>query len=295
MRAKVLAPGAYDVAAADTVRGSLNVGKTGEEEDGEIKFRSPAEEGPPPLDFNPRVHSVTIQQDSTVFPEVFFPSEKGGTASWVRHWSAYWVKPRTRSSVCKILTSLSRSGTPVTGMIRFGLLTFLWTLLGLLALRASAASAQAPADCDTTYADARTAYYAAEFDRAEQLLRPCVRQPTVPDSMRVRLYRLLSFVYLGQNDSTAARRSVESLLDLRPTYTPRPSRDRPDFVALVKRAKAARKARATAKTDESDRRWVRWALGIGAAVLGTAAVLLFGGGDSDDGPQPLPRPEPPPE
>ena len=180
-------------------------------------------------------------------------------------------------------------------MIRFGVLALFWMLLLGLALTAPPASAQAPANCDTTYAEARTAYLAAQFDRAEQLLRPCARQPAVPDSMRVRLYRLLSFVYLGQNDSTAARQSVESLLDLRPTFTPSTGRDRPDFVALVERAKAAREARASATTDESGRRWLRWTLGVAAAALGTAAVLLFGGGGSDDGPQPLPRPEPPPE
>jgi hypothetical protein len=107
------------------------------------------------------------------------------------------------------------------------------------------------------------------------------------------MYRLLSFVYLGQNDSGAARRAVESLLDLQPTYTPNPAEDRPDFVALVQKSRKARQAKAG--TKENDRRWVRWALGAGAAAVGTAAVLLLRGGGSGDGPEPLPRPQPPPE
>jgi hypothetical protein len=103
------------------------------------------------------------------------------------------------------------------------------------------------------------------------------------------MYRLLSFVYLGQNDQAPARRAVESLLDLQPTYTPDPAEDRPDFIALLKKAKKSRRA----KADEEKRRWLRWTLGAAAAALGTAAVLLFGGGDSEDGSDSLPRPPSP--
>ncbi|MFB6279711.1 MAG: hypothetical protein ABEK75_09410 [Salinibacter sp.] len=155
----------------------------------------------------------------------------------------------------------------------------------------SPAQAQTPASCDTSYVQAEKAYYAADFETAATLLRPCARKPSLPDSTRAQMYRLLSFVYLGQNDPETARRAVESLLDLRPSYTPRPAKDRPDFIALVEKAKAARQK--TANTDENDRRWVRWTIGIAAAALGTAAVVLFGGGDSDGGPDPLPPPPSP--
>lgn len=159
---------------------------------------------------------------------------------------------------------------------------------------ASATRAQTPASCDTTYTQAKEAYYAADFETAITLLQPCARATSLRDTTRAQMYRLLSFVYLGQNDQAAARRAVESLLDLQPAYTPNPSEDRPDFVALVRKAKKAR--RKTADAEENDRRWVRWGLGaVAATAAGTAAVLLLGDGGSGDGPESLPRPQPPPE
>jgi hypothetical protein len=140
---------------------------------------------------------------------------------------------------------------------------------------------------------AEEAYFATNFETAEALLRPCAQRTTLQDSVRARMYRLLSFVYLGQNDEPAARRAVESLLDLQPKYTPNPSEDRPDFIALVRKARKAR--RATAESEESNRRWVRWALGSAAAIAGAVTVLLLRDGGSDGGSDRLPRPEPPPE
>jgi len=158
---------------------------------------------------------------------------------------------------------------------------------------ASTARAQTPASCDTSYAQAEEAYYAADFETAIALLRPCARAPALRDTTRAQMYRLLSFVYLGQNDEAAARRAVESLLDLQPAYTPTPDRDRPDFISLVQKAKKERRARAEA--EDENRHWLRWTLGVAAAALGTAAVLLFGDGGSGNGTDSLPPPEPPPE
>ncbi len=181
-------------------------------------------------------------------------------------------------------------------MCRIGLLPALgWLIVGgaLLVGSASAVQAQTPTPCDTSFAQAQEAYYAAEFEAAVARLRPCAQERTLPDSVRARMYRLLGFVYLGQNDEAAARRAVESLLDLQPEYVPDPAQDRPDFVALVEQAKKRRRARAEAQENEN-RRWLRWTLGAAAAVLGTAAVLLIGGGDSGDGSELPPPPSPPP-
>ncbi|MEF8864230.1 MAG: hypothetical protein V5A20_00545 [Salinibacter sp.] len=154
--------------------------------------------------------------------------------------------------------------------------------------------AQTPASCDTSYTQAQEAYYAASFETAIALLRPCAQQPALPDSARARMYRLLSFVYLGQNDQNAARKAVESLLDLRPAYTPNPAQDRPDFVSIVRTAKEERTAQ---NAEDGNRRWLRWVLGAAAATaLSTAvALVLGGGGGAGDEADPLPRPEPPPE
>lgn len=169
-------------------------------------------------------------------------------------------------------------------------LCFGFAVLGI----ASPVQAQDVAGCDTSYTRAEEAYYAAEFESAVAELRPCAQNPTLPDSVRARMYRLLSFAYLGQNDELVARQAVESLLAVNPDYVPDPAQDRPDFVAIVEKVKKERTAQAAADED-GNRRWVRWTVGIAAAALGTAAVLLFGGGGSDNGPEPLPRPEAPPE
>jgi cellulase/cellobiase CelA1 len=170
-----------------------------------------------------------------------------------------------------------------------------WLLaIVVVAGSASIARAQTPASCEASYVEAKEAYYAAEFETALALLRPCAQEPALQDTTRARMYRLLGFVYLGQNDRAAARRAVESLLDLQPAYTPNPAKDRPDFVALVRKAKKARRAQAEA--DEEGRRWVRWALGAAAAAAGTAAVVLLrDDGGSGGGNDSLPRPAPPPE
>ena len=163
-------------------------------------------------------------------------------------------------------------------------------LLVLIVFAASVSSSQAqtPTSCDTSYTEAEDAYFAADFETAAALLRPCAQEPSLRDSTRTRMYRLLSFVYLGQNDQAAARRAVESLLDLQPSYRPNPSQDRPDFVSLVRTAKEERRAAASA--DDEGRNWLRWTLGLTAAALGTAAVLLFGDGGSGDGSDSLPLP-----
>lgn len=167
-----------------------------------------------------------------------------------------------------------------------------WVLTVLLmSVGAAKVQAQTPASCDTSYAEAQDAYYAADFETAAALLRPCAQEPSLRDSSRARMYRLLSFVYLGQNDQAAARRAVESLLDLQPAYKPNPAQDRPDFVDLVRTARKERQAEASA--DDEGRNWVRWTLGVAAAALGTAAVLLFGDGGSGGGSDSLPPPPTP--
>jgi len=180
-------------------------------------------------------------------------------------------------------------------------------LLGMLSVavflvsgEATEVQAQTPASCDTSYAQAQEAYYAANFEPAVALLRPCAQHSTLSDSTRARMYRLLSFVYLGQNDQNAARQAVESLLDLRPDYTPNPAQDRPDFVSIVRMAKEERRAqreRTAQNAEEGGRRWLRWAIGAATATaLGTAVALVVGDGESGgDEPDSLPRPEPPPK
>jgi hypothetical protein len=153
--------------------------------------------------------------------------------------------------------------------------------LAWLLLAGPGAHAQSAPTCTAAYAQAEEAYFAAEFERAARALQECLREQPPSDSTRLRVYRLLSFAHLANNDRAAARRAVESLLDIRPTYAPDPSRDRPDFVTLVRTAKRARQP-PDPTTKAQDRDWVQWVIGgVAVAAVTTVAILLLGGGDGD--------------
>ncbi len=160
------------------------------------------------------------------------------------------------------------------------------------------AAAQDPDDaCASAYAEAEEHYFAAEFDAAIQLLRTCLDTADLDVPARVRIYRLLSFAHIAQGNDQQARLTIQSLLDVQPDYTPDPSRDRPDYVELVREIKAERPA----PSSEGSRRWVRWTLGsAGAIAAGVLTAVLVGGngnGDGDDdGLSDLPdQPPPPPQ
>jgi hypothetical protein len=141
--------------------------------------------------------------------------------------------------------------------------------------------AHAQDQCQTEVRQARERYLSAEFDPAVRLLRTCLEEADdLADTTRVQMYRLLAFAHLGQGNDADARLAVESLLDIRPAYTPDPESDRPDFVRMVRDVRNRRKA--LASSDGSDRRWVRWI--VGGAVVATAGIVvaLVTGGDSDD-------------
>jgi len=67
-----LTTGTYDIVVADTTRGELDV--TGDEGEAEIEFRRPAENGHPPLNFDPRGQHVAVQQDGTPYLEADVPT-----------------------------------------------------------------------------------------------------------------------------------------------------------------------------------------------------------------------------
>lgn len=155
----------------------------------------------------------------------------------------------------------------------------------ILVLVAMASPAWAQSDaCTAELSQAEAAYYAAEFDRAVQLLRACLDEAAPSDAARVEVYRLLAFAHLGQGERSDARLAVESLLDVRPSFRSNPSTDRPDFVALVEDVRASRDAVAQTPSDDDGRRWWRWVAGTaGVAALGTAAAVLLGGGGDGEG------------
>ena len=168
-------------------------------------------------------------------------------------------------------------------------------LISVLAGAATAHAQQQPSGCASEYEQAEERYFAADFDAAINLLQTCLQDASLTEDARVRIYRLLSFAYIAQGNQQQARLAVESLLDLRPDYTPDPAEDRPDFVRLVREIKASRQP-ATAEDDDNGRRWVRWALGsAGVAAAGVLTIVLVGGGNGGGGGNGLnPLPDTPP-
>jgi hypothetical protein len=154
----------------------------------------------------------------------------------------------------------------------------MFSLWGVASPKGAAAQ---DAGCGETYTRAQEAYARANFETAREALQTCLNRVT-GDSARVRVFRLLSFVHLGRGDREAARLAVESLLDVRPAFAPDPSKDRPDFVALVREVKAARGLPPTEAREDRDRRWVRWVIGsVAAAAVATTITLLLRGSDGD--------------
>lgn len=169
-------------------------------------------------------------------------------------------------------------------------------LIGLVGGSVSPVRAQQQADgCASEYEQAEAQYFAANFNAAINLLQTCLQDASLSEATRVRIYRLLSFAYIAQGSQQQARLAVESLLDLRPDYTPDPAQDRPDFVRLVREIKASRQP-ATSDTADEGRRWVRWALGgAGVAAAGVLTIVLVGGGNGGGGGNGLsPLPDQPP-
>jgi tetratricopeptide (TPR) repeat protein len=162
----------------------------------------------------------------------------------------------------------------------------------LIALTLLPAHAQDATQCTQEYAQAETAYFDADFDRAVRLLRTCLEEADLAPDAQVRLYRLLSFAYIAQNERAQARAAIEQLLTVDPDYTPDPETDRPDYVALV------REVRATHAPDDAEnggRRWLRWVLGgAGAVAAGVLTIVLVGGGDDGGDTGNLPAPPTPP-
>ncbi len=111
-----------------------------------------------------------------------------------------------------------------------------WTVLcGLAVWMGSPASfAQpTPSPCEPLLAAAEERYVQLEFAEAESLVRACLAQPTLEAGEAVQSYRLLTLIFLRQDDLPEAKGTVLRLLSVSSAYEPNPTKDPPDYVALV--------------------------------------------------------------
>lgn len=62
-------PGTYEMWTGGQLRGTLEVADDGDDVEGEIRFRNPADSGELPLDFNPIGQWISIEQDGDIYLE----------------------------------------------------------------------------------------------------------------------------------------------------------------------------------------------------------------------------------
>ncbi|PEN14773.1 hypothetical protein CRI94_00300 [Longibacter salinarum] len=140
------------------------------------------------------------------------------------------------------------------------------------------ADAAANDQCQTEYERAQERYLSAEFEPAIGLLETCLEETrsSLADTTKLKMYRLLSFSYLGEGNDEGARTAVVNLLNTKADYEPDPTRDRPDFVQMVQSVREERER--LLEQNDNDRNWVKWvAGGVGVITLGVLAAVLAGG------------------
>lgn len=106
-------------------------------------------------------------------------------------------------------------------------------MLCALAMGSPVAWAQDAPPCEALLASAEERYVQLEFAEAESLVRACLAQPTLQPAEAVASYRLLTLVFLRQDELPDAKGAVLRLLSTAPEYEPNPTKDPPDYVALV--------------------------------------------------------------
>jgi len=158
-------------------------------------------------------------------------------------------------------------------MTKFVCAVIFATIFNLLA----AASGRAQDSCATALRAAEEKYVSADFETALGLVTPCLNGGKLIDADAMRLYKLLSRIYLAQNDSTRAALAIKDLLKRMPQYEPDPEQEPPSFIALVNKIKRQEQplARSTGVSAAPSRKSIKpWiAGGILAGV--TALVVLW--------------------
>jgi hypothetical protein len=131
--------------------------------------------------------------------------------------------------------------------------------------------------CATALRAAEEKYVSADFETALGLVTPCLSGGKLIDADAVRLYKLLSRIYLAQNDSMRAALAIKDLLKRMPQYEPDPEQEPPPFVTLVNKIKRQEQPVArsngfpAASSQKSITPWI--AGGVLAGV--TALVVLW--------------------
>lgn len=161
--------------------------------------------------------------------------------------------------------------------LRFTILYLLFSILFF----STTARAQEQNPCAAVLERAEDQYDLREYDEALKLLQQCPAEQFLEPRQQLRAHKLEALARLQLGSEKEAEQAVESLLDLRPNYSPDERQDPASFIELVNMIKARR-------AKKSDKKWY-W-IGGGLAAGAVVAFLVF----REDGLSRLPEaPDPP--
>jgi len=152
----------------------------------------------------------------------------------------------------------------------------------MLLLLMATATAQEQSPCAAVLERAEDQYDLREYDEVLKLLQQCPAAQFLEPRQQLRAHKLEALARLQLGSENEAEKAVESLLDLRPNFSPDEQQDPAAFVELVNKIKAQR-------AKKSDKKWY-WIGGGGLVAGAVAAFLIF----KDEGLSRLPEaPDPP--
>jgi tetratricopeptide (TPR) repeat protein len=134
-------------------------------------------------------------------------------------------------------------------------------------------------------------YFNGDFDNAIKMANQFISQDNLSIEDRKDAYILLVHIFLAKSDATSARKVVEHILVIDPTYAPTLEEETPKYVTFVSEIKKQYMARQV-KTDKQEVNWLLWG---GAGVGATLLIILLASGDGRNPHPVLPLPPKLPE
>jgi len=87
--------------------------------------------------------------------------------------------------------------------------------------------------CEKEFLEAEKKYYNGRFNEALNLAARCLATHGLPESAKVRGYKLIAQAYMAQDSLDQAKNALRKLLEVVPDYAPDPDQHPPSFVNLV--------------------------------------------------------------
>ncbi len=132
--------------------------------------------------------------------------------------------------------------------------------------------AVAQSKCETAVTDAQEMYDIGRSADVIVLISHCLPD-SIPQTEKVRAYRLLALSYLAEDFDSEARVAVNKLLDLNKNFEPDPTQDDARFIKQVEEENEIR-----AQKKSKRKKWFFIGGGVVLAGVTTAIITAVGGG-----------------